>query len=326
MMPEPTAQPARVACIDVGSNSIKLLVATLGADGRVIPLLEKTLETRISAGISQNPPRLQREAILRGAESILTLKELGDTQQPVAWRITATSAVRDAANGEEFLQEVRNLVGLQPDILSGDEEAFLIGLGLRQDPALPSDVEGILIDLGGGSLEVIKLSPAAGQKEATARVSLPLGAVRLMEQFQKNPQHPLSPNESEAIRRKTRESLATCGVDLESGSENLLGTGGAVSCARFLCATGRNRTPPENLRETSPRLPRSALEKLCAQVCASTLEERKRLPGMPPARADIMPAALIVLTTVMESCGAHTLHHSFYNLRFGVAAQLLRLR
>ena len=118
---------ASVAVIDIGSNSIKVLVATRATDGSIVPLKVRTIDARISAGISKSEPRLTEEGMSRGVEAIVTLLTDAAAFSPSKIVLVATSAVRDARNGAEFRARVRAATGHDIRILTGDEEANLIG-------------------------------------------------------------------------------------------------------------------------------------------------------------------------------------------------------
>jgi exopolyphosphatase/guanosine-5'-triphosphate,3'-diphosphate pyrophosphatase len=172
-----------VAVIDIGSNSIKLLVASRDAEGRIATLASRTLDARISAGISQEAPELTEESMQRGIGAI---RELLAVAAPLSSRQTilvATSAVRDAVNGQVFRERVRQATGQAIRLLSGEEEANLIGRGLTCDPALADLRDFYVFDLGGGSLECL----AFRDRRIEQAVSLQLGCVRLTEQFVRDP-------------------------------------------------------------------------------------------------------------------------------------------
>jgi exopolyphosphatase/guanosine-5'-triphosphate,3'-diphosphate pyrophosphatase len=173
-----------VAVIDIGSNSIKSLVAKRGNPIEVIH--QGLHETRISSGISQTRPALTEAAMQAGTESVARLYQ--DTRQwPCqATAIVATSAVRDAANRANFAERIRQATGHPLTILSGEHEAQLIGRGLSADPALHGFDAFSHLDLGGGSLECINYRDG----ELTQAISLQLGAVRLTEQLIDAPHQP----------------------------------------------------------------------------------------------------------------------------------------
>ncbi|MEO7414095.1 MAG: phosphatase, partial [Opitutaceae bacterium] len=176
-----------VAVIDIGSNSIKVLVAARAADGSIQSLNYRTIDARISAGLSQAEPRLSEDGIVRGIEAIKSLLADAASFFPQKIILVATSAVRDAQNGGEFRERVRTATGHDIRILSGDEEANLIGRGLTCDPALSTLQDFYVFDLGGGSLECL----AFKERRIVQAVSLQLGCVRLTEKFIRDPALPL---------------------------------------------------------------------------------------------------------------------------------------
>jgi exopolyphosphatase/guanosine-5'-triphosphate,3'-diphosphate pyrophosphatase len=119
-----------VAVIDIGSNSIKVLVADRAADGALVALKYKTLDARISAGISRENPVLSPEGIERGVSAVTELVQDAAAFQPARLALVATSAVRDARNGAEFVSAILRATGHQVRVLEGEEEANLIGRGL----------------------------------------------------------------------------------------------------------------------------------------------------------------------------------------------------
>jgi exopolyphosphatase/guanosine-5'-triphosphate,3'-diphosphate pyrophosphatase len=311
-------KPARVAIVDIGSNSIKLLVAGAGPDGRPVALRTKTLDARISAGISAARPALGEEGMARGVAAVRELLDEAAAERPERVVLAATSAVRDAANGAEFRARVQAATGHAIRILTGEEEANLIGRGLACDPALGGLRDFYLFDLGGGSLECL----AFRERRAVREVSLQLGCVRLTEKFVPDPEAPFPAASGEAIARHTRERFAAAGFvfDLPAGA-GVVGTGGTLTNART--AQGAREGLP--LERTAPLLPVAELRAMLAWLGALPLAERRRVPGLPPARADVFPAALATLIAVAELGGFAAYRHSLYNLRWGLAAEELGL-
>jgi len=153
-----------VAVIDIGSNSIKILVAQRTSEGYLTSLFYKTLDARISAGISRAEPRLSDQGMERGLAAIKELLADAATFTPVKTILVATSAVRDAANGAAFRQSVFDQTGYGVRILSGDEEANLIGRGLTCDPALKGLRDFYLFDLGGAAWNVCRFKNEPSSK------------------------------------------------------------------------------------------------------------------------------------------------------------------
>src|SRR5882672_3517811 len=222
-----------VAIIDIGSNSIKVLVATRTADGNVTPLKTRTIDARISAGISKAAPRLGEEAMARGLDAIGTLLAEVAPFAPAQIALVATSAVRDAHNGAEFRARVFAATGLEIRILTGDEEANLIGRGLTCDPALATLRDFYVFDLGGGSLECL----AFRIRKIQQAVSLQLGCVRLTEKFVRDPAIPLASDTAAAIAQHTRDALARSNFAFSlPRSAVAVGTGGTVTTVRAILA------------------------------------------------------------------------------------------
>lgn len=308
--------PRTVAVIDIGSNSIKTLVATRADDGSLRPLMQKSLDARISAGISRAAPRLTEESMARGLAAIRELLEAAAPFAPSRTILVATSAVRDAQNGADFRARVMAATGGEIRILSGAEEADLIGRGLTCDPALVTQRDFYVFDLGGGSLECL----AFRDREVSQAVSLQLGCVRLSEKFLRDLSAPLDATAIDAIATHTAATFAAAGFRfvLPPGA-TAIGTGGTFATARAILAE-RAGVP---LDSTDTLVATAQLRGLLADLAALPLEARKTVRGLPPGRADVFPTALATLIAIADAAGFTAFRHSFYNLRFGLAAEAL---
>ncbi|HEY0863579.1 MAG TPA: phosphatase [Lacunisphaera sp.] len=304
-----------VAVIDIGSNSIKVLIAARDAAGNVASLHSRTIDARISAGISSADPQLGSEGMARGLTAIQELLMDAAPFKPARTVLVATSAVRDAGNGAEFRAKVKTAVGHDIRILSGDEEANLIGRGLTSDPALAALQDFYVFDLGGGSLECLAFQ---GRRVQQA-VSLPLGCVRLTEKFVPNPSAPFAAETMEKIAKHTHIALARSGFLFALPDAVAVGTGGTVATVRAILGA-RTRLRAE---QTAPVVNVADLRGLLDQLSPLSLEQRQRIPGMPAARADVFPAALTTFLVLAALGGLSSFHHSFYNLRWGLAADAL---
>ncbi len=309
--------PDTVAVIDVGSNSIKLLVARAGATSNSLETLcSETIETRISGGISSKLPSLNEDAITAGSATIAKLQKMAQNYQPDHTVIVATSAVRDAINSDDFIQNVAEATGLQIRTLSGTEEAKYIGQGITCDPAIGGMTNFIQTDIGGGSLELIRFD--AGQIQQA--ISLQLGAVRLTERFIEDADAPLTLKIEASIRRYVTEQLMSSDFDFSPAELPLIGTGGAYTVSRAMLVVDTE----SKIEHSSPHLERSTLSHLKNKLAPLPLKERLSIPHLPAARADIMPTALITIDALLEVANRSKLTHSFYNLPYGVAANLLK--
>jgi exopolyphosphatase/guanosine-5'-triphosphate,3'-diphosphate pyrophosphatase len=306
----------RAAVIDVGSNSIKLLVADRGGDGRLVEVVSRTLESRISKGIGSDHPRLSAEGMEHGISSIATFANEAKRARADRISVVATSAVRDASNGSVFAQDIKAGTGLDLRVLTGAEEANLIGSGLTTDPALVSLKNFHAYDLGGGSLECLSFR----NRSVERAVSLPLGCVRLTEKFVAEPAEPLSDDAAYQIGKHVKAALLASGIKLPiPPGHGVVGTGGTLTTARAVLAANRGVT----VSETSPLVGVNFLHELLAKVAPLDLEARRQVKGLSAERADVFPAALATLLALAELGGFQAFHHSFRNLRWGVAAELI---
>lgn len=304
-----------VAVIDIGSNSIKILVAARDAGGILRALKYRTIDARISAGLSEAAPRLSAEGMARGLDAIRTLLADAEPFSPRHIVLVATSAVRGAQNRGEFCQQVHAATGHHVRIISGEEEANLIGRGLTCDPAFHKLEDFYVFDLGGGSLECL----AFKQRKIAQAVSLPLGCVRLTERFVKDPTLPLSVGEANALALHVRDELKRSGFRFALAPPEAIFTGGSITTARIL----KGARHGVGLEETPATLGLDTLQEMLDELAPISLEERKKIPGMPAGRADVFPAALVTILTVADYAHLDRFHHSLYNLRWGVAAEAL---
>ena len=305
-----------VAVIDIGSNSIKVLVAQRKSSGRIRSLDTHALEVRISTGISRKPPRLGEEGMQAGVAAVQALLARSLRFEPAAIHIVATSAVRDAVNGADFRSRIKSATGIDIRILSGEEEANLIGRGLLTDPAVSGFSDFYLFDLGGGSLECLSFRA----RRVTQAVSLPLGCVRLTELCVPDPRLPFSSEHRAAVVSRVTATLEASSFSFDLGpNADALFIGGTITATRFLIAAS-NTTAPE---AAPTNLSVSEIEKVFSRIAPMTLEERKNVPALPPARADVLPVALATVLTLAEIGGIQNFQTSFHNLRWGIADESL---
>ena len=305
-----------VAIIDIGSNSIKILVATRRADSRVTPLHYRTIDARISAGIAKTAPRLTEDGMTRGLDAIQSLLADAAPFAPARTVLVATSAVRDALNGADFRARVQSATGHTIRILTGDEEANLIGRGLTCDPALTDLRDFYVFDLGGGSLECL----AFRDRRIVQAVSLQLGCVRLTEKFVTDTASPFTTEAHAAISAHTRATTVAAGFTFSLPPAAVaVGTGGTVTTARAILATQSGKT----LEQTDTLITLAELRQLLASLGDMPLAARQKISGLPPARADVFPTALATLIAVAELGGFTAYCNSLFNLRYGLAAEAL---
>ncbi len=303
------------AVIDIGSNSIKVLVARREPDGRIVSLKGRTIDARISAGIRKAEPRLTEDGMNRGLAAIEELLAAAAPFQPSQVILVATSAVRDALNGAEFRQRVLAATGHSIRILTGDEEANLIGRGLTCDPDLAHLKNFYVFDLGGGSLECL----AFRDRRIEQAHSLRLGCVRLTEKFIADPAAPLRPEDCSAIALHVRDAIKQAGFRFNLPEAEAVFTGGTMTGVRLI----KGARHGASLAETPATILVDTVRDLLDEIGPLSLDERKGIPGMPAARADVFPAALVTVVALAEFGGFPRFQHSLYNLRWGLAAEAL---
>lgn len=301
-----------VRVVDIGSNSIKSLVAT-SRGGLLLALMEGIRETRISAGISRQRPELRAEAMDAGLEAICALLTESEHLAAEQTRIVATSAVRDAANGAEFRDRVLQATGIGIDILSGNQEAAMIARGVATEPGISGPLT--ILDLGGGSLECID----ADGGELRTVISLQLGAVRMMELFHRQCEHPLIGAERQRLIDHVTTTLTAGAGHLRNNRPACVGCGGAFAVIRAILG---QRTDTPAIAESAV-IAAETVEALLDEIASLPLDARLGIPGLPRSRADIFPAALAILVATGRFLGTQSFRHSLRNLRYGIADELL---
>lgn len=299
----------RVAIIDIGSNSIKLLVVEKSNTCMRV-VTESSEDTRISSKKSVEKGILEERRMLSAVESVRHLLTEAKLHKPDKILITATSAVRDASNKEEFQHHIESATGHPLVILSGEEEAKGIAQGILTDPKLTHASDFCLFDLGGGSLELISYS----QGKVSQAISLPLGAVRMHQKFAGDHTGPWSKDRQQKLENHILDAIATSDFDWPKRVP-LVATGGSVNMA---CAILGNQSS-----ESQTKLSFKDISTLQQNICNMTLDERLQVQGLPTKRADIAPAALVIIKTLMEIGQHETVQQSFHNLRYGLARRVL---
>jgi len=224
--------------------------------------------------------------------------------------------VRDASNGAEFRQRIFSETGYGVRILSGDEEANLIGRGLTCDPALTGLRDFYLFDLGGGSLECLSFR----DRTIHQAFSLQLGCVRLTERCVADPKKPFTSEARLRVSELAREHFTKSGFafDLPTSAVTI-GTGGTLTTARAILAAREGKT----IDEIGSTVTVFQLRELLELIGSVDLETRRRIPGVPAGRADVMPAALATFIALAEFGGISAFTNSLYNLRWGVADEAI---
>ncbi len=302
----------RFATIDIGTNTVLLLVAERSAPHGKRPSFQPVVEraeiTRLGRGVDRSG-RLEPRAI-EDTVSVVA-RFAGEARSLGAERIAcvATSAARDSANGAAFFEAARATAGLVPEVISGDEEARLVWASAWRDFGEGAGALAVL-DVGGGSTEVC----LGDGPLPRARRSLQIGAVRLTERIA--PPDPPDPAALSALRLRAAEALQRA-VELVSGplSGRLVGVAGTVTT---LAAVERALPVYDAGVVHGAELTLAALEALYRRLGALTTSERAQLPGMEPKRADVIVAGCAIVLEAMRLLGFDRLTVSDRGVRWGL--------
>jgi exopolyphosphatase/guanosine-5'-triphosphate,3'-diphosphate pyrophosphatase len=310
----------RVATIDIGTNSVLLLVAERRA-GAIVPVVERATITRLGRGVD-------RTRIFDPAAVEATLACLGEYAEEIrragAVRVdvVGTSAMRDAAGGEDFRDRAAALLGAPPRVISGDEEAELTFAGALS--GLEIEGPALVFDLGGGSTELIRGAVHAGVATLARAVSVDVGSVRLTERCLAS--DPPRPEEIAEVRRTTRALLdaALITIGAPEPAAQLVGVAGTVTtlAAYALGVAPYDPTRVHGARISAPEIARSARE-----LAALTVAQRRAIATIEPKRADVIVAGAVVTDEILAWARPFTrgdLLVSDRGVRWGLAARLLQ--
>jgi exopolyphosphatase/guanosine-5'-triphosphate,3'-diphosphate pyrophosphatase len=306
----------RYAAIDIGSNSARLLVAEVQSDGRIERLAEDREVTRLGSSVF-GAGSVSTEA-LDFVTTVLARMALTYQRFDVdGIRVVATAAVRDASNQQEFLQRASQAAGAPVEIISGEEEARLIYLGVHSRWPHPKQ-RVLIVDIGGGSAEII-LVENGRLKDAWSR---PLGAVRLTGVFLRN--EPPTELELRQMHEFIDEKLGLATTRLRRLKfDRAIAT--SSTAAAMICAVNRipraRRDEGDRLRATLPQV-----RKLFESLRTQDLKGRAKVPGIGPRRAEIIVPGVAVLLECMERFGLPSFHYSAAGVRDGIVADLAARR
>jgi exopolyphosphatase/guanosine-5'-triphosphate,3'-diphosphate pyrophosphatase len=302
----------RVAVVDIGSNSTRLLIAGVANDASVTELTRRSNVTRLGDGVDSSG-RLSDEAMARVTAVLDEYREAMDELNPEINLAVLTSAVRDAANGKEFTDLVRSRYKLDARKLSGDEEAQLTFLGATSDR--PDDSpRTVVIDIGGGSTEFII---GTGHK-ADFHVSTQSGVVRMSERHIHS--DPPPPEELQALTRDTR-AVFDEGVpeDQRAGVQQAIAVAGTATSA---AAIDQELDPYDPEKVQGYKLTLGTVELLLARLAAMTNDQRRHVAGLHPDRAPTIVAGMILLAEAMRTFRLDEVEVSEHDILRGGALRL----
>ena len=314
--PDPTDGAAHAA-IDIGTNSIHLLVGRATSGQRFEVLAQEKEVVRLGHGAG-DMRQLDDDAIDRGIAALVRFRQVADIWDADVTAV-ATSAVREAENHDEFVKRARTEAGVAVEIISGVEEARLIHLGVLQ--AIPVfDRKLLVVDIGGGSTELV----IGEQDRVLDARSLKLGAIRLTDRFFSDAE--LDPDQVAECRRYVRAFIEPTVHEMAPhGFEVAAGSSGTIQTIAAMAVATRGGDAPRSLNNIE--VTADELDAVVgAIVGATTAEERAKLPGMDSKRADIIVGGAIVLEQVLHAFGAESFRVSTFALREGVLLDRMRHR
>jgi exopolyphosphatase/guanosine-5'-triphosphate,3'-diphosphate pyrophosphatase len=297
-----SAERRRVAAIDIGTNSIHLVIAAI--DPRLHTFTIETTEKATTRLGDREPDsgNLSAEAIERAFLTLRHCRELAASHGVEQIVTAATSAVREAPNGPQFIQSLQEQLGLEVDLVSGPEEARLIYLGVLSAMPLGNQPH-LILDIGGGSTELV----LADGTDAQALTSTRIGAVRLQRDF--GQQDPWPPERRRFLRAYIQGALDPAVAEVRRALPDgrapvMVGTSGTAMALAALAAAEDERPP---LRLQGYRLSRERIDQLISRLLSLTPEQRRTLAGINERRADIIVPGALILQTAMGMMGAEEL-------------------
>lgn len=304
----------RVAAVDCGTNSIRLLVADVDPAAGTLADVERQMEiVRLGQGVDRTG-RIAPEALVRTLDATRRYAAVCEAAGVEAIRFVATSASRDAENRDEFVAGVRGLLGVEPEVVAGDEEARLSFAGATRELRGRHEAPFLVVDLGGGSTELV-----LGDAAPEAALSVDVGCVRLTERHLHT--DPPAPAELAAALADVDAALdrVAGAVPLER-ARTLVGLAGTVTTVTAH-ALGLPRYDPAAIHRSV--LPAGAVRAACASLLAMSRQERAALPFMHPGRVDVIGAGALLWGRIVERAGLPEVMSSEHDILDGIAWSLV---
>jgi exopolyphosphatase / guanosine-5'-triphosphate,3'-diphosphate pyrophosphatase len=305
----------RVAAIDVGTNTILLLVAERQSDGTFAAIAERATITRLGEGVDGSK-RLAPAAVARTCACLRQYAAVVSDCGADRIAVVGTSAMRDAAGGEEVRACVRSAFGVEARVIAGQEEARLTFRGALSGLSLEPDEEVAVFDIGGGSTEVVLGRNEASVQTSRFSQSFDIGSVRLTERHVRH--DPPTRAELDSLVRSAAEAFA-CVPPIGSTPIPPVGVAGTVTT---LAAVVLGVTPYQGAQVHGQTIRRKDLESVVHDLGRMDLQVRQSVKGMEPRRADVIVAGGIIALALLEHWGVNSLVVSDRGVRWGLAEEL----
>jgi exopolyphosphatase/guanosine-5'-triphosphate,3'-diphosphate pyrophosphatase len=299
----------RLAAIDIGTNSLHMIVVQVRPDFSFEVIDREKEMVRLGAG-GLDGRALTAEAMHTALQVLAKFRRLAESHRVDEIVAVATSAVREAENGGEFLKAIAAQTNIRARVISGTEEARLIHMAAAYGIGRPGEIT-VAIDIGGGSVEVTR---GAGATVDAAR-SFKLGVIRLTERFVKS--DPIEPRDERKLERHIEEELEEHLTEIvTNGFDGVIGTSGTILSLGAVAAAQENGAAEAPLRNR--RVSAKQLRRVRKMITSLDLEKRVRVPGLDPRRADIAVAGAVLLDTILRRLGAAEITLCDLSLREGL--------
>jgi exopolyphosphatase/guanosine-5'-triphosphate,3'-diphosphate pyrophosphatase len=296
----------RIAILDLGTNTFHLLIADIDEGLRPQIVHQETIAVKLGeGGISQGS--IGSEAFQRGIDALKKFRISIDLYQPDHIKSAATSAIRSASNGDEFMAEARAETSIELEIIDGDKEAELIYQGVRA--AVRINQSTLIIDIGGGSVEFI----ICDEHHILWKKSYPIGAARLMDRFHHS--DPIAPDEVVKIKEYLDQTLSGLKTQLQIYKPELM-IGSAGAFETFATLQDPDFIPTFEHPEFELNLEK--FKTTAAILTHSTHQQRVNMPEITPVRVDMIVVATILTHYLLELSGIKQLRLSTYSLKEGI--------
>ena len=299
----------RVAVVDMGSNSTRLLVADVD-DGQISELERHSTVTRLGRGVDTSR-KLSADAIEDVCDTVADYLELVKDHEPAQLVAIATSAVRDAENSGAFIGELRERFAMNARILSGDDEARLTYLGACHERSVAE--ETLVVDIGGGSTELV----VGSGSDVSFHASLNAGTVRHTERHISH--DPAEQSELETLANDVRSLIDGClqGSDFARARKGI----GVAGTPTSLAAIDQALDPYDPDAVHGSTLSLEAIQRMLSELASKSLAERLEVVGLHPGRAPTIVAGVVILIQVMRAFGLSEIEVSEHDILYGAALE-----
>jgi exopolyphosphatase/guanosine-5'-triphosphate,3'-diphosphate pyrophosphatase len=306
----------KIAVIDLGTNTFKLLVAEINRRGQLIPLFKDKIPVKLGeGGINNN--EISHTPFLRGLNAMKFHKQNIDKFNVDKIYAFATSAIRSAKNGKDLVKKIEAETGIDVKIISGKKEAELIYYGVRQAHPMGKK-RHLIMDIGGGSTEFV----IANDKKIFWKHSFDLGAARLLERI--NPSEPITADEIKALNHYLKKELKLLFDALDDYHvDTLVGSSGSFdSLAEMIYH--RFHTPENPLVKTDYMFNLDYFEQMYHQIVTSNYDERLKIKGLAPMRVEMIVVAVIFIKFIITRLKMEEMVLSSYSLKEGILFKIMQ--